>query len=200
MSFIDERLLECVTFGTAGGPTWFTRKVTLKSGVTRRNANRSRPQYRFAILYRNLAPALHQEVINAYNACMGGVHSFRFKDWADYQVENAVLPNVGIGGSEEIQLYKPYTFGDETLYRPIRKPVDGSVLMFSNGSPFSYSVNYDTGIATVDAELGAQISWSGEFDVPVMFEDDELQFSGDDKGANGLFLTSNVNLAEDIAV
>lgn len=200
MSFIEERLLECVTYGTRGGPTWFTRKVGLKSGVLRRNANRSRPLYRYTVIYRNLQPVDHAEVIDAFNACMGGVHSFRLKDWADFEADDVALPTLATGASQALQLYKPYTFGSETVYRPIRKPVSGTVSLTANNVPISASIDYTTGIATFTASIGSTIRWTGEFDVPVMFEDDELQFTGDDKGVNGLFLTSDVSLVEDIAV
>jgi len=200
MSFLNARLLECVTFGTSGGPTWFTRKVSLRSGVTRRNANRAMPLYRYSVLYRNLLPEFHQAVIDAYNACLGGVHSFRFKDWADFEADEEVLPDIGTGSAQEVQLYKAYTFGGETLYRRIRKPVPGTVTMYADGVEIPATVDYDTGVVTLTATIGDVLSWSGEFDVPVMFEDDELQFSGDDKGVGGLFLTSNVALCEDIAV
>lgn len=200
MSFIESRLLECVTFGTRGGPTWFTRKIGLRSGIVRRNAVRSRPLYRYTVIYKNLQPDDHGEVINAFNACMGGLHSFRVKDWSDFEADDVELPDLGEGAEQEVQLYKPYAFGTETVLRPIRKPVVDTVIITANNVEIAADVDYTTGIATLTAGLGAVLRWSGEFDVPVMFEDDELQFSGDDKGQNGLFLTSDVSLIEDIAV
>ena len=201
MAFIEERLLDCVSYGTQGGPTWLTRKVGLKSGIIRRNPVRSRPLYRFTVVYRNLNPDSHAEVIDAFNACFGGVHSFRLKDWSDFEASNEQLSALSTGSPQTLQLRKLYTFGGQTVARPIRKPVTGTVTMTRNGVPFSpTSIDYTTGLVTFTQSAGGVIRWSGQFDVPVMFEDDELSFSGDDKGVDGLFLMSDVSLMEDISV
>lgn len=199
MSFIEERLLDCVSYGTSGGPTFVTRKVPLRSGIIRRNPLRSRPLYRFNIVYRNLLPQHHVEVINAFNACFGGVHSFRVKDWADFEAFDELLPVLGTGAPQTVQLIKVYAFGNLNVSRPIRKPIDDTVTMTDDGTPLAFTLD-NVGRATFTASNGGILRWSGEFDVPVMFEDDELSFSGDDKGADGLFLTSDVALMEDIAI
>lgn len=199
MSFIDARLLDCVAYGTEGGPTWATRKVPLKSGVVRRNATRSRPLYRYAVIYQNLQPEHHAEVIAAFNACMGGVHSFRLKDWADFEADNVQLADVGTGSAQQVQLAKPYTFGGETIWRPIYKPVSGTVTLTADDAPLSATIDYDTGIASFTASIGDVIRWTGQFDVPVMFEDDVMSFSADSRGERGLFLTTDAALIEDIA-
>ncbi len=198
--FVEARLLECVTYGTSGGPTWLTRKVTLRNGVIRRNPQRSRPLYRYNIVYRNLLPEDHIEVINAFNACYGGVYSFRLKDWADFEATNELLPVLGTGSLQTVQLTKLYEFGDRNVLRPIRKPVEDSVVITDDGTPIVATIDYSTGEATFTASSGGILRWSGEFDVPVMFEDDQLSFAGNDKGAQGLFLTSDVSLMEDISV
>ncbi|MEO8224134.1 MAG: DUF2460 domain-containing protein, partial [Gammaproteobacteria bacterium] len=122
MAFIDERLLECVSDGTTGGPGFVTRRVTLRSGISRRNAMRSRPLYRYVVQYRNRNAEQHAAIIDAFNACYAGVESFRWKDWEDYQVDNQILV-VGTGAPQSVQLFKAYTFGGLTTERPIRKPV-----------------------------------------------------------------------------
>ena len=201
MAFIEERLLDCVTYGTQGGPTWLTRKVGLKNGIIRRNPVRSRPLYRFTVVYRNLLPDSHAEVIAAFNACFGGVHSFRLKDWSDFEADDETLSALSTGAAQTLQLRKLYTFGGQTVVRPIRKPVSGTVTMTRNGVTFvPTSIDYTTVLVTFTQAAGGTIRWSGEFDVPVMFDDDELSFSGDEKGADGLFLTSDVSLLEDISV
>jgi uncharacterized protein (TIGR02217 family) len=196
--FIEERLLDCVSYGTAGGPSWLTRRVRLNSGVMRRNPRRSRPLYKYAVIFKNLLPDGHSEVINAFNACMGGVHSFRIKDWSDYQAVDETFEVLGTGVEQSVQLDKVYTFGPQGIRRPIRKPVVGTVELTANNIPITSSVDYTTGVATFTAGDGAVLRWSGEFDVPVMFSDDELQFSFDDRNAEGLFLTADVQLEEDV--
>lgn len=198
MAFIDERLLDCVAYGTQGGPTWLTRKIALRSGITRRNPMRSRPLYRFNVLYRNLKPDDHIAVIHAFNACFGGVDAFRLKDWSDFIADDELL-GVGTGAPQSVQLVKLYTFGSRTVSRDIRKPVTGSVTLTQNGAPLAGSIDYTTGIATYTATNGAVVRWSGQFDVPVVFSDDELLFSQDARGDDGLFLTADVQLEEDLS-
>jgi uncharacterized protein (TIGR02217 family) len=197
--FIEERLLECVSYGTSGGPTWLTRRTGLNSGIIRRNPKRSRPLYRFALIYRNLLPEHHTEVLNAFNACMGGVDSFRLKDWADFEASAEVMDELGDGTEQTQQLYKRYTFGSRTIARPIRKPVVDTVVVTANGSPIAADLDYTTGVVSYTAPNGSVVRWSGEFDVPVMFSDDELSFSFADKNAQGFFLTADVQLEEDFA-
>jgi uncharacterized protein (TIGR02217 family) len=198
MSFIEERLLECVAYGTQGGPTWHTRRKGLRSGYVRRNPLRARPTYRFSIIYRNLQPEDHAEVLAAFNACMGGVHSFRIKDWSDYQATAETLPVLGTGAEQSTQLIKSYAFGAQSVARTIRKPVDGSVIVTANNVPIAATVNATTGVATYTAGNGTVVRWSGEFDVPVMFSDDALLFQFADRNQQGFFLTSDVQLEEDL--
>lgn len=198
MAFIEQRLLECVTFGSSGGPTMLTRRVPLRSGIVRRNPMRSRPLYKYSMQYRNLTEEQHQEIIDAFNACYAGVYSFRIKDWSDFEAVNELLPVLGTAAPQSVQLVKNYEFGTQAVARPIRKPVVGTVTLTDDGAPLAASIDYTTGVATFTASSGGILRWSGEFDVPVMFMDDELEFTIDDKGAGGLFLTSDVGLEEDI--
>jgi uncharacterized protein (TIGR02217 family) len=197
MSFVERRLLDCVSYGTVMGPSYKTLRVALRSGKVRRKPLRSRPLYRFVLLYKNLNPEHHSEVLNAFHACLGGAHSFRMKDWSDFEANSELLNVVGTGVAQQVQLTKTYTFGSLATERVIRKPVVGTVTMTANGAPLAATIDYTTGIASFTAGNGDVLRWSGEFDVPVMFEGDELPFSGDDKGVDGLFLNGDVTLIED---
>lgn len=201
MAFIEQRLMDCVSYGTRGGPTWLTRKVQLRSGIVRRNAMRSRPVYRYNVIYKNVLQADHSLIVDAFNACMGGVHGFRLKDPADYQADAVELDTVGTGAPQVLQLRKLYTWGPQTVVRPIKKPVDGTVKLTANLAPISSVTDPTTGLVTFTAPAGHVVRWSGEFDVPVMFEDDELSFSIEDRsgGEEGYFLTANVGLLEDLS-
>jgi uncharacterized protein (TIGR02217 family) len=197
MAFIEQRLLDCIAFGSGAGPTWKTRRIGLRSGIIMRNAQQSMPLYRFNLLYRNLKPYQHEAVIDVFNACMAGVHSFRVKDWQDYEAEDEALPVLGTAAPQSVQLVKVYSFGGQSVTRNIRKPVSGTVTMTHNGAALTASVDYTTGIATFTTTAGHVLRWSGEFDVPVMFDVDELPFSGDNRSDDGLFLTGDVPLLED---
>jgi uncharacterized protein (TIGR02217 family) len=198
MAFIEQRLLDCVSYGTQGGPTWSTRRISLRSGIVRRNAQRSRPLYQFAVLYQNLNAEDHASVIEAFNTCRAGVFAFRLKDWADFTADDEFVV-LGTGGSQQVQLAKLYEFGNQNVSRPIRKPVAGSVTLTSDGSPLAGSIDATTGIATFTTGVGDIVRWSGEFDVPVTFDQDELMFSANSRNQSGLMLTSDVTLSEDLS-
>lgn len=195
MSFIETRLLDCVSYGTEGGPTWATRRIGLKSGIIRRNAQRSRPMYRFIVLYQNLKPEDHESVIDAFNACRAGVFGFRLKDHADFTATDQLV-TVGTGAEQAIQLTKLYEFGSQNLARPIRKLVSASLT--DDGDPLAASIDLNTGIATFTASVGGIVRWSGVFDVPVMFEQDELLFAANNRTSHGLALTADIGLIEDL--
>lgn len=195
MSFIEARLLDCVAYGTEGGPTWVTRRVGLKSGIVRRNAQRSRPMYRFVVLYQNLQPQDHQAIIDAFNACRAGVYGFRLKDWSDFEATDQLV-TVGTGAEQSIQLAKIYEFGNQNISRPIRKLISASLT--DDSAPLAASIDLNTGIATFTASVGGIVRWSGVFDVPVMFEQDELLFAANNRTSHGLALTADVSLIEDL--
>lgn len=196
MSFIEQRLLDKLALGTQGGPTWATRQVELANGVVRRNASRSRPQYRYAILYQNLSPADHKAVIDAFNACRGAAFGFRLRDPAENTV-TAMDFAIGTGASQSVQLSITYVWGAQSIVRPIRKPNAG-VVITANGTPISATVDTTTGIATFTATAGHVIRWSGTFDVPVRFEADQMIWDFD-RAANSLILSADVPLVEDFA-
>lgn len=196
MSFIEQRLLDRLAIGTQGGATWSTRQVPMSNGIVRRNAQRSRPLYRFAILYQNLLPEQHQAVRDAFNACRGGAYGFRLRDPSDFEATNEAFA-VGTGSSQTVQLTKRYTFGTETVTRPIRKPNAG-VVITANHAPISATVDTTTGLATFTAPDGHIVRWTGTFDVPVYFGADE-QIWTFDRAAQSLVLSADMPLIEDLS-
>ncbi|MFP5422469.1 MAG: DUF2460 domain-containing protein, partial [Gammaproteobacteria bacterium] len=109
---------------------------------------------------------------------------------------NQELIGTGTGVEQVLQLVKEYSFGPMSLTRIIRKPVAGSLTLYVSGAPVAATVDYTTGQVTITAALGAPITWSGEFDVPVRFGSDRLDVDAVSRGQNGLILTSDVDLVE----
>jgi len=175
MSFIDARLLDKVAYGLTSSPTWQTTRVALRSGRVKRNAERSLPLHRFKAPFNNLLPADRDIVVATYIACLGPVHSFRFKDWADYSLANVIIGTATGATNETMQLIKPYTFGSSTVNRKITKPVAG-ITLTHNAISLSHTINLLTGIVTFTTTAGHVIRATGSFDVPVYFNDDDLSF------------------------
>jgi uncharacterized protein (TIGR02217 family) len=116
--------------------------------------------------------AIFQQVRAAYKAAGGKLHSFDFQDWSEYQATDEPL-GTSDGVITTYDLIKTYTFGSETHERRIYRPVSPIVLKGDGvviGS--GYSVNYTTGVVTfsVVPANGVDITWTGEFNVPVRFD------------------------------
>ncbi len=210
MAFINDRLLDRVAYGFSGGPTWATTVVRLVSGRSKRNAERSQPLHRYTAPFQNIEESHHNLVIATYIACLGPVHSFRFKDWKDYRLENVTIGTAVGGAGETMQIIKPYTFGpaggEYTLNRNITKPVDStvftdatplSVTEDSGGgpTPLSFTCDYTTGILTFTSTIGNIIRVTGDFDVPVHFDEDTSNFEYGNYNA----LSTEVVLVEDFS-
>ena len=195
MIFNESRLLDRVAYGSNFGHRYKTRITELKNGVERRNAEWSAPLAFSTVIYDNLDPGDHIIVVNAHHACMGSLIGFRFRDWSNYTAENEVI-GYGTDALASYQLIKTRTFGALSTETNVVKPVSGTVTIFVDGTPTAATVDYTTGIVQVSAASGAEITWSGEFDTPVRFESDDIDFSIDNKSRNGFVLTANVDVIE----
>lgn len=146
-----------------------------------RNTRWAQPLLRFEISFPTSLrdDAVYLEVRNAYRACRGMLHSFKFKDWSDYQAVDEMF-GTGDGVETEFALFKNYTFGSETHSRRIYNPVSPIALKADGVTIGSgYSVDYTTGLVTfVSAPANTVVlSWTGDFDIPVRF-DSPLQSTG----------------------
>jgi uncharacterized protein (TIGR02217 family) len=183
-SFIDERFPVDIGFGSVGGPEFATDIVTTSGGHEQRNIswNSARIKYNVAHGVRNIEQM--QELIRFFRSKKGRAIGFRFKDWADYQINNQQIAT-GNGVSKEFQIIKTYQYGDSKEVRIIHKPVENSVKVLVNGQLLSkalYEINYSCGkvIFNKAPKKDSVISVNCEFDVPVRFDTDILNASIDD--------------------
>lgn len=209
MSFKSDRLLELVAYGFKAAPTFATTIVKFRSGRTRRNANRSQPLWRFDAPFDRIRSEHYALIESTYISCLGPVHSFRFFNWLDYALEDVVI-GTAVGGTDEtMQIVKPYSFGGGSpVSKNITKPVDSTIFNIANGYlrnpeplvitaddvPISFSCDYDSGIVTFTVSGGETIRATGEFDIPVFFEDDDLEFTRENWDSN----TATIGLLEDL--
>lgn len=178
MSFIDQRLSDCVALGFSGGPMWNTLVTSMTNGMESRNAQWSMPHYKFTADYTQLNPAEQDEIIGAFLAARGQLHSFRFKDWHDFELDSESL-DVGDNTLTPRQIIKDYTFGSQTYTRTILLPISSTIIVRANGTPISVTVDDETGLVTPAAPWpnGQILTVSGEFDVRVRFAADFYPFT-----------------------
>ena len=186
MTFHEIRFPTAIAFHSTGGPERKTEIVTLGSGFEERNGvwASSRRRYDVGSGVKTLND-LHA-VIAFFEARMGRLHAFRFKDFADFK---SCAPGAapapadqtiasGDGSTKSFQLVKTYTSGPASWTRVIKKPVVGTLRLALAGveQASGWSVDTTTGIvsfATAPAS-GAAITAGFEFDVPVRFDTDSL--------------------------
>lgn len=178
MTFIDQRLSKSVEAGFTGGPEWKTLIVPMSSGREARRGQWSMPHFKFSADYTVLNPREQNDILAAFMAARGQLHSFRFKDWNDFKAAKQVL-GVGNGTSSPMQLVKHYEFGPSSYTRVIELPIAVSVAVQANGVPVSVSIDEDTGQVTPMASWpsGQSITADFEFDVRVRFAADHFPFT-----------------------
>src|SRR5689334_2149186 len=146
-----------ISFHSSGGPERKTEIVTLGSGFEERNAvwANSRRRYNAGYGVRSL-DELHG-AIAFFEARLGRLYGFRFKDWTDYKScapGASVTPldqamGTGDGHATAFQLVKTYASGPASWQRAIKKPVSGTVRVAIAGSETtSFSLDTTSGMVT----------------------------------------------------
>lgn len=181
MTHIATRLSENVEIGAVRIDEQQVEIARSDGGGEVRNTRWAQPLLRFEISFPTSLrdDAVYLEVRNAYRACRGMLHSFKFRDWSDYQATDEMF-GTGDGVETEFALFKNYTFGSETHSRRIYQPESPISLKVDGVSfPSGYSVDYTTGIVTfsVAPAFDEVLTWTGDFDIPVRF-DSPLQSVG----------------------
>jgi uncharacterized protein (TIGR02217 family) len=189
MNFHEIRFPTAVAFHSTGGPERRTEIVTLGSGFEERNAvwANSRRRYDAGSGIRTLDD-LHA-VIAFFEARLGRLYGFRFKDFADWKScapGAAISPldqaiGTGDGTATTFQLARTYTSGPANWVRRIAKPVDGTVRVAIAGVERISGITIDpaTGLVTFGSApaSGTAITAGYEFDTPVRFDTDQLSIN-----------------------
>lgn len=188
MAFHDVRLPDDVERGAEGGPLFNTTVLELASGHEKRNINWSRARGFWNIGFGIRNKIDFSTVIAFFYAREGRAHSFRFKDWADFEMSRQVI-GVTDASTLTFPLFKRYTSGSISYDRTLTKPLGNGGQAWINGvsQVVSYSgtpattevdINPLTGVITLGATHaatnGLNIEIQTEFDVPVRFDTDQL--------------------------
>ena len=204
ISFLESpRFPEDISYGSSGGPEYKTNLVTITSGFETRNQSWQNARHKYDVSYGIRDANSVRKLLAFFHQCRGKLLGFRYKDWNDYTaVDQPVIwfqftlpltsTQVSMG-----HLIKAYgEVGSSQFCRKISKPVEDTVTIKKNGVPYTeFTVDYTTGMLTntgADFVEGDIVTWSGEFDVPVRFDDDYLSVSLD----NYTLSSTSVNLIE----
>lgn len=168
---VGVRLNENVERGALGGARFNTSVLQLDSGFEKRNINWSVPISEFDVGFGLLLK--HQvdptdtaldvdELINFFYIVQGMAHSWRMKDWSDYEIgyQNGSTAGVsrqilGLGddATTDFQIFKRYFFGGQTFDRTgLTKMVDNAQVVLTldgvllTGGGTDYTIDADRGL------------------------------------------------------
>ena len=175
---IDERLPTNVELGAIRRDLMNLEVIESDSGHEDRNRLWSQFKREYDVTYpiaKRHGPtnAAFATVYSAFLATGGGEDSFDLKDWRDFEATDELI-GIGDGAETEFPLLKSYSFGSRTHIRRIYRPIDPIAIKADDVTvnPADYTVDYQLGTVTFDAApaIGVEITWAGEFNVPVRFE------------------------------
>lgn len=182
--------------GASGGPERRVDIVALGSGAEARNTPWAHGRRRYDVggAVRTL-DELHALIV-FFEARRGKLHGFRFRDPFDFkscapsQIVSATDQVLGEGDGVRtvFPLMKTYGDGEAAYARPIAKPIAGSVQVAIDGDVCDsedFAVDVATGeVSFTEAPAeGAALTAGFQFETPVRFDIDRLDFSLDGFGA-----------------
>lgn len=170
MAFHDVMFPEEISYGSKGGPQFRTSIITSASGIERRNQEWKRVRAEYDVSHGIKDPEELQELREFFYARRGRLHSFRFKDWGDFEIFNQTI-GYGDGVKKAFQIIKSYEPGPYQYDRIISKPERNTALPITvggvayqettnNGVENRYTIDYTTGIVTFKNAPGVGLSIS----------------------------------------
>jgi uncharacterized protein (TIGR02217 family) len=189
MSIPSYRLPERIERSSGFGPTFKNVIQEAISGVEQRFAQwtkcRCVGNLSYGLLTSSDPLGDFKAILALWRAHFGSLYPFRFKDWSDYTVTDELFGN-GDGTKTDFQLVKTYdpsqillgTPGTLFYVRSINL-VSGSPTIMVDGTPLTvvtdYTISSSGVVLFVSAPAsGTVLTWTGEFDVPVRFDTDQL--------------------------
>ena len=201
MAFLESRMSSRIERGAKGGPTNRGRKKTYSgSGRLKQNFEWSAPLSEFDISHGILLPdaTVDPHGLVEIESMWHVIHftpysGLRFRNWADYKgvKANTTLTNTS---SNLWQLQRKYTFASITHKKDIYKPAADVAIFDVSDAACTFTLNTATGIATVTS--GTPSYWTGTFDYPVTFKDNELMMRLDGTTSNLILVADPIILEE----
>ena len=188
MAFHDTQLPSDIERGAQGGPRFKTTILILGGGLEKRNIDWATTRAEYDISYGIESKTDYSDVIEFFYARQGRAHSFRFKDWADFEITDQLMFTTDTA-TATFQMFKRYSSGGTNFDRNLTKPLASGWTCTVNA--VAQTIVYDTapaagevaiasltGVVTLgsthQATSGFLVKFTGEFDVPVRFDTDAL--------------------------
>lgn len=185
-SFHDVRFPLDIALNSEGGPSRRTEIVALVSGHEERNSPWAGSRRSFNAGYGVKSLADIEDVIAFFEARLGRLYAFRFRDpfdWKSCRVEAAPSPldqtlGVGDGVATAFPLVKRYRSGEAEYARNVTRPVAGTLRVAVSGvETTAFAFAGGVVVLLAPPPLGAEVAAGYEFDVAVRFDTDNLRIN-----------------------
>lgn len=174
MARINAVLDEEVDYGFDGGARYKTNIAQMENSFNDKDAGWKYSVHEFNASFGDIDEDVRDFLIEVFHACRGRLHSFKFKDWNDYKIEDQLIEVPG-GTSDKIQIYKTYQPAGWPAFthRPIQA-LNFCVIEDENGDVVDGTLNKETGEFTPTGAwgMGEYRIRAAEFYVWVYFDDD----------------------------
>lgn len=203
MAFLESRLDAKITRGVVFAETNPGRSIAeLRSGYIGQDFASSMPLTTCNLSHGVRSAAEYQTVLDAwYVVNFTPYEGLRVKNWRDYIATQDNTSLSFITGSTW-QLQRKHTFGGITFLRDIKKPCAlPAIVVYRTRaavvSTASATVDTTTGIATITGHVADDTyTWTGEFDIPMTFADNEWSASLEVHTQNLHVISGEINMRE----
>lgn len=167
MFFETPRFPVTISYGATGGPAYKTEVVISSAGYESRNQSWGAALASYDVAHGLKNQVELSELLTFFRNAKGRAHSFRFKDWTDFNLIATESSLTLVSGSvSQYQTNKTYTINPETReIRIIRKPVPGTFALYESATLLTqgagagnYTVNTATGVVTLVAKQTRGVS------------------------------------------
>lgn len=161
--------------GAQGGPLFNTVVHRTDGGQVSSNKNWDYPLYRGQVAYGIQRRSTLDLVTFFFWARRGRWRGFLFKDWNDYSFPDQLL-GTGDGALQNFPIKKTYPDSVLPFVRPITRPIVSTLIVKKDGTPTAAYTVLTGGVIrfNVAPTIGQVLTVSGEFNVPVQFDTDQL--------------------------
>lgn len=184
MAFLESpRFPMRISYAMTGGPGFRTQIAESLASFEARSAAWAYPRHRWNVSSGLDGRASWVQLRAFFMVARGRLNGWRFRDWDDYTVTHDGTNERGIVTgltTTTFQLHKRYTIGGESVDRKIQKPLAAGFELKDGSTSLTLTTDYTldttTGIVTTTApRTASNLTWAGEFDVPMRFDTDEIQ-------------------------
>lgn len=180
----------CEGYGWEGGPEFQTQIVTLQNGREFRNENFAVAQHRYTTNFLNISVEAANNIRKIFYVCRGRSRVFRYVDALDSTASQDDFA-IGDGTTKTFQIGKFSIMDGVEYFRYVYALQEFTLYVNDVLTTSGYTVDMDRGTITFSSAPAdnAVLSWSGEFDVWVRFDQDYLPFTLDNPNATNTQIT-----------